>query len=231
MSSLTSKINVKNISLIISLLFVGFFLSSPVWAEGQCLTLPSEMYAQQERDKELSKEKEIEEKRQQKEMETQVRKEAIAEFFREKNKNLEVDRAENYAHYVLEAGSQFGVDPFIIAAIIIKESKARHSARSRVAYGLMQINWRVHKQNIAKAFSHIKTLSDMMKPKNNIIVGTYIFSCYLNSSEGDIIRALSRYYGGKSERYVRGIFSYRQELDNRFAQKINLLIEGAYGDM
>jgi soluble lytic murein transglycosylase-like protein len=193
----------------------------PSWAEGQYLTLPSEIHAHQEN---LQRQKErtvVAQKRQQKEAEHQVRKEAIAEFFQEKNKHLGAERAESYAHYVLEAAHTFGVDPFLIAAIIIKESRVRDSAKSRVAYGLMQINWKVHRHNIGKAFSHIRTLTEMMKPKNNILVGTYIFSCYLSSSNGDLGRALLKYYGGKNVKYVNKIYSYRHELDKRFAKKLN----------
>jgi soluble lytic murein transglycosylase-like protein len=34
----------------------------------------------------------------------------------------------------------------MIASIIIRESTVRQNARSRYAYGLMQINWKAHRK-------------------------------------------------------------------------------------
>ncbi|WP_024822987.1 MULTISPECIES: transglycosylase SLT domain-containing protein [Aminobacterium] len=212
-----------------TLLFLLMGITAPPsYAEGQYLSIPSEVFAKEKELKEMEMEQkraaEMERQRElqaKQEMEAQVRKEAIAEFFQDKNGSLEKDRAEKYAHYVLEAGNQFGVDPFIVASIIIKESRAYHEARSKAAYGLMQINWKVHRNNIGKAFSHIKSLAEMMKPKNNISVGTYIFSCYLNSADGDLAKALASYCGGNNTKYIKNIFSYQQELDARFEKKIS----------
>ena len=50
---------------------------------------------------------------------------------------------------VISAGEKFGIDPKVIAAIIVVESSARPKAVSKGGdYGLMQVRWRVHKNDI-----------------------------------------------------------------------------------
>ncbi|MFP4481755.1 MAG: transglycosylase SLT domain-containing protein [Thermovirgaceae bacterium] len=129
----------------------------------------------------------------------------IMNRFMEANPELEEYAAGKFAGYVLEASDQFGVHPFLIAAIIIKESTVRYRARSRYAYGLMQINWSAHKRALRSAFSEIETLEDLIQPRNNILAGTYIFSCYLNSSDGNISEALAMYLGKNGTRYIKNV--------------------------
>ena len=137
-------------------------------------------------------------------------KRAIALGFRKYNKEVSVKVGMEYAGYIIESCDQLSVqDPALIAAMIVKESTVRPSARSRYAYGLMQVNWNVHKKSISLRFPWIRTLNDLLVPRNNILVGTWIFSNYLKENGGDVDKALHRYLGRTGSRYVRQIKRYR----------------------
>lgn len=137
-------------------------------------------------------------------------KKAIGKGLQSYNKEVSAATGLEYADYIVEACSQFGIDdPALIAALIVKESTVRPNARSRYAHGLMQINWNVHKKSISNKFPWIKTLNDLMVPKNNILVGTWILSRHLNTSGGDLDKALYLYLGRAGSRYVRQIMRHR----------------------
>ena len=107
---------------------------------------------------------------------------------------------------VISAGEKFGVDPKVIAAIIVVESSARPKAVSKGGdYGLMQIRWRVYKKDIQRRFPAVKTAEDLLDPYVNIMIGTEIFAHY--SSQRNTLRgALLRYSGGNktmAERVLR----------------------------
>jgi len=129
----------------------------------------------------------------------------IVSRFMKANPELDEYAAGKFAEYILEASEKFGVHPFLIASIVIKESTVRYKARSRYAYGLMQVNWSAHKRGLRSAFSEIRTLEDLIQPRNNILAGTYIFSCYLDSSDGNISEALARYLGKNGKRYIKAV--------------------------
>ena len=97
---------------------------------------------------------------------------------------------------VISAGEKFGIDPKIIAAIIVVESSARPKAVSKGGdYGLMQIRWNVHKKDIQCRFPSIKAAEDLLDPSVNVQIGTEIFARY--SSQRNTLRgALLRYSGG-----------------------------------
>lgn len=112
------------------------------------------------------------------------------------NKRLSPQKARLYAEFVVEAGQQFQQDPFVIAAMIVNESSARHDALSRGGdYGLMQVRWRVHKRTITKKYPHITQAKDMFDPKYNVLVGTEIFSRCCAAS-ADLQSGLLRYSAG-----------------------------------
>lgn len=107
---------------------------------------------------------------------------------------------------VISAGEKFGVDPKIIAAIIVVESSARPRAVSKGGdYGLMQIRWNVHKKDIQRRFPAVKTAEDLFDPRTNVYIGTEIFARY--ASQRNTLRgALLRYSGGNktmAERVLR----------------------------
>ena len=138
--------------------------------------------------------------------------EVIVSAFTRANNSLDRPTASKYARHVLEAAGEFGVDPFMIASIIIRESTVRQNARSRYALGLMQINWKAHRKGLTKAFHEINTADDLLKPRNNVLAGTYIFSWYLKSCGGDVDRALSRYLGRSGRKYVSKVLLCAQDM-------------------
>ena len=150
-----------------------------------------------------------------------IKKGVIAEQLLKSNAELDAAKAAVWANFIMDASDEFGVDPFMISAIIVKESGAQSNVRSRTSHGLMQINWKAHRTGLTSSFSGIDSRTDIYDPKKNILAGTYIFSCYLRSSGGDVQKALKRYVGGNAPRYVSGVINCRKELDTRFAQHIN----------
>ena len=97
---------------------------------------------------------------------------------------------------VISAGEKFGIDPKVIAAIIVVESGARPKAVSKVGdYGLMQVRWKVHKRDIQHRFPAVKTAEDLLDSYVNIMIGTEIFARY-QSQRNTLRGALLRYSGG-----------------------------------
>lgn len=131
----------------------------------------------------------------------------IVSAFTRVNKSLDLSTASSYAVYILEASERFGVHPFMVASIIIRESTVKQNARSRYAYGLMQVNWKAHRKGLKAAFNCIQTLNDLLQPRNNILAGTWIFSWYLKSSGGNIDRALTMYLGRSGRKYIKRVLA------------------------
>ncbi|HPQ37337.1 MAG TPA: transglycosylase SLT domain-containing protein [Synergistaceae bacterium] len=133
---------------------------------------------------------------------------AIARFFREKNPKLSRETAKKYSLLVVDAAREFGVDPFLVAGIIVKESTVKANASSRGCYGLMQIKWSVHQKSIPKAFPSIRSVEDLRKPENNIRVGTYMLANFLRKHQGRVDASLDSYKGNASSRYKSTILKY-----------------------
>jgi len=149
-------------------------------------------------------------------LESLMKRTVIMESFLKANRKLDREEAWEYSGYVMEASKLFGVDPFLIASMIIKESTVNKDARSKYAYGLMQINWRVHKKGLHSAFKQIRSLQDLLLPRNNILAGTYIFSWYMKSSSYDVKKALGRYLGRNGSKYINGVLSLYNRMSNSY---------------
>lgn len=210
--------NIKTFrAILFFLLLAGVLLTSvlPVHAEGQCLEKLEKPSVVKEQDKQ-----EIVA-----ELAGKVKQDVIAKTFKSVNPGLKDYAAFKFSQYVMEASSEFHVDPFLIASILIKESTVKYKAKSHMgAYGLMQINWRVHRDNIRQAFSEIYSLSDLIEPRNNIFVGTYIFSCYLDSSNGNVKGALARYLGKSSNSYNSKVFKYHRKMVNGYSSMMEAML-------
>lgn len=140
----------------------------------------------------------------------------IAGLFTRINRNLGAEKAERYASHVLDAGKLFGVDPLVLASILVRESRANASAKNRSNIGLMQVNWKAHEKNLPRAFPEIRTVKDLFDPRNNILAGAWIFSCYHKSSGGDLAKSLKKYVGGGTG-YVEKVLSAYRTLKNDIA--------------
>ncbi len=143
----------------------------------------------------------------------------IAEFLKKRNPKLPEKTAGEYAKYITDAGEEFGVDPFLIASILVKESTANWKAQSpKGAYGLMQIHWKAHKKSIRKAFGAIQTLEDLLEPQNNIRVGTYLFANNIRRFQ-DTDRALDRYLGAPRTSYKKTILDFYKSMSGIYLKR------------
>lgn len=140
----------------------------------------------------------------------EIKIQAAAYLFLYYNKKLDPQKAKEYGQHVLEASKRYSLDYALVSGIIIKESTANAQCRGKYAVGLMQIYWRLHKKTIMQQFPHITSARILMEPRNNIMVGCWLFQRYLTYSKGDVTKALHRYLGAKGDKYVKQIRKYRQ---------------------
>jgi len=97
----------------------------------------------------------------------------------------------NIVEVVFNKSRQYGVDPDLVISMIQVESDFRPDAVSNAgAYGLMQINYAVWKDELA---INSKRLFDITY---NIDLGVRILKHYLQVARGDVMRALHLYNNG-----------------------------------
>jgi soluble lytic murein transglycosylase-like protein len=108
-----------------------------------------------------------------------------------------------YSAIIIKAADKHDVDPALIKAIIMTESRYNPMATSeKGAMGLMQIM-----PSTASAFS----TEDMYDPVNNINVGVEYLKNLIDQFEGDLGLALAAYNAGSSTvRKYRGIPPYEE---------------------
>jgi len=119
------------------------------------------------------------------------------------------EKAKEYAESIYRAHRSYGVSPFVLAGIMERESGGAADAVSPTGqgYGLMQVNWKVHKAWVPDYFPHIRTLEDAMRPENNIMLGAAIYAGALKKHRGNEEKALQAYLGGNSVKYVQFILN------------------------
>lgn len=168
----------------------------------------------------LSEDLKAEAIRQEHQRRTEARKQSIAALFRQYNKKLDNDKAVDYANFIMQACEQFKQDPFVIAAMIVNESSARHDAISTGGdYGLMQVRWRVHQKKIRKKYPQIEEANDMFDPKYNVLVGTEIFSTYYATAKQDIRGALM-YYTAGNVRHADKVMAVLARLEKSYIERL-----------
>ncbi len=151
-----------------------------------------------------------------------AQKKSIAALLKSYNSKLGQKAALQYAEYILQASEKFRQDPFVVAAMIVKESSARHDAVSRGGdYGLMQVRWRVHRRSITQKYPHIKNAKAMLEPKYNILVGTEILARYCASAD-DLRGGLMRYSAG-NRKLAENIFAVLEGLQSSYQEHLTAL--------
>jgi hypothetical protein len=134
------------------------------------------------------------------------------------------NKSKRYAEAIYRAHRNYGISPFLLAGIMERESGGDERAVSstKQGYGLMQVNWRVHRKWVPGTFKNIQTENDMMVPENNILLGAAIYKGGLKRSRGDHRRALMAYLGGESDSYARFILRSAEamERDKKIVVKI-----------
>ena len=120
----------------------------------------------------------------------------IYQLFTKSNPKLQAASAKKYTELVIQAGSKYKQDPYVIAAIIVHESTVNYKAVSKGGdYGLMQVRWSVHEKAIKQEYPKIRKAADFFDPKTNIFFGTRILSeCAAKSK--NLKGTLLRYSGG-----------------------------------
>jgi soluble lytic murein transglycosylase-like protein len=143
----------------------------------------------------------------------------MRDFFLRKNPHLSPKAAKSYAALVERICRNYSVDPFLVAAVIAKESTVQVKAKSGVAYGLMQINWEANKKWIPKVFPTIKSRRNLLHSRPNIYVGTYMLQKALEKSRGSVDGALDSYRGKSITEYRRKIHALYAEMVRDFKSR------------
>lgn len=114
-----------------------------------------------------------------------------------------------YAKWIHESSSKYGVDPVLVLSVMKTESNFDPSAKSgKQAIGLMQVIAKFHPEKVNPA--------ELKNPKKNIEVGTQILREYRDISRSDT-EALLRYNGslGKKSSYAKKVLTKRYEYERQ----------------
>lgn len=150
----------------------------------------------------------------------EAKRQSIATLFQQYNRKLDTAKACEYADFIMQACDQFKQDPFVIAAMVVNESSARHDAMSNAGdYGLMQVRWRVHQKKIRKKYPQIEDANDMFDPRYNVLVGTEIFSTYYATAKQDVRGALM-YYTAGNERHADKVIAVVARLEQSYLKRL-----------
>ena len=119
------------------------------------------------------------------------------------NNKITLQYALRLSRIVSREGSKYNINPYIIAAIIVRESSVRTRVISKTGdYGLMQINLKAHRRKI-------RSPEDLFNPDINIALGTRIFADCLKHSKS-LRSALIRYSGGNKTMAKRVLRTLRE---------------------
>lgn len=119
---------------------------------------------------------------------------------------------------ILEKTSETNYDLDLILAIIYKESRFRPQVRSRVAYGLMQINYGVWKDQF-----EIDSRDELYDPGKNLEIGFQIIEHYFEKTGGKLERTLHYYNNGPSRKYNNT--DYAKTIMGKYRPKFKEIIE------
>jgi soluble lytic murein transglycosylase-like protein len=125
---------------------------------------------------------------------------------------------------VWEEATRHGIDPeFALALIEIESSFDRYAISSAGARGLMQVMpfWK------AELGRRADNLTD---PVTNVRYGMTILAHYLERESGDVVRALTRYHGDRSDlSYPRRVFAaWNQRWRTRAPHEVRGLLASCY---
>ena len=113
---------------------------------------------------------------------------------------------ERYRDVIDRAASRYGVDPYLVAAVIYNESRGNPKAVSRAgARGLMQLM-----PDTARGLG-VADPNRLYEPETNIMLGARYLSMMLRAFGGDLERALAAYNAGPNAvKRHRGVPPYRE---------------------
>ena len=134
------------------------------------------------------------------------------------------DERLNVLGIVWEEATRHGIDPeFALALIEVESSFDRYAISSVGARGLMQVMpfWKAELG---------RTEDNLTDPVTNIRYGMTILAHYLEQESGDLVRALSRYHGDRSNlSYPRRVFAtWNQRWRTRAQHQVRALLASCY---
>lgn len=124
-----------------------------------------------------------------------TRREAMAGYFSIVNRGLSPERTRVYALYVDRSAAHYGLDPFVVAAVMIHRSGLDWLSKGGGEYGLMRIDWAENKGWISKADPRIGEPRILMKPVLNVRMGSALMADRLTLSGRSYDEMIERFYG------------------------------------
>ena len=97
------------------------------------------------------------------------------------------------------ASLEHGLDPRLVAAVMMVESSGNPAATNGRCVGLMQVNVPVWQRALSLDEAR------MTEPLYNLRAGCRILRHYLDIEQDDVRRALRRYHGARSWRYAERV--------------------------
>lgn len=146
------------------------------------------------------------------------RSQAIESYFRKANPRLSAANASRYAGLIEKYAQHYKVDPFLVAAILVKESTVKANAVSKGNYGLMQINWKANGSWIRKTFP-VRSTQQLLDPENNIRIGVHILASNIQRAGGDVDKGLDRYRGRSLPSYRNSVMRNYSAIYTLFARR------------
>ena len=143
---------------------------------------------------------------------------AIESYFRRVNPRLSAANASRYAGLIEKYSQHYKVDPFLVAAILVKESTVKSNAVSKGNYGLMQVNWKANGPWIRKTFP-VRTTKQLLEPENNIRIGVHILASNIQRAGGDVDKGLDRYRGRSLASYRNSVLRNYSAIYTLFARR------------
>lgn len=111
--------------------------------------------------------------------------------FQENVYRLQTPEFAKITNSVFIQSRKFGFNPYLIMAVIYVESNFnRHAVSKAGAYGLMQVNYAVWKDELKIDFKKLTQVD------YNIELGLTILKSYLHETSGDMLQALILYNNG-----------------------------------
>lgn len=127
---------------------------------------------------------------------------SVAAFIKKVNSRISSKTAWREACALVVYSGKYRVPTEIAVSVAKAESKFNPAAKSKSgALGVMQVMWRVH-NGMLRAKGIAPTKDHMFDPERGVEAGVLILSRYI-SAYGTVQKALNRYYGGISGRYLR----------------------------
>ncbi|MEG1641522.1 MAG: transglycosylase SLT domain-containing protein [Synergistaceae bacterium] len=125
----------------------------------------------------------------------------IATFIRKVNKNVDVKTAWRESCAIVTHSKKYDIPVDLVVGVAKTESTFNPNTKSHMgAVGVMQVVWKVH-HGMLSAKGIAKSKEQMHDPEIGVEAGVLLLSRYIDAY-GTVQKALSRYYGSSSKKYM-----------------------------